>query len=318
MGRERPRLSPAVRDAYETLLWVCKAYYAHTGELHTFSPRKFLGVIKGEQKWEVPELEDLEAIEDTELRGLMDLKILKIRASDVMVALNKYLNEKRAEREAKGPYYPSSPTHPPILNVYAKNLEDSRSSNSGFAALYAARRYVDFIIQDRPYRWIDDNTIIVNDRVQVWTDAKPDGLSEILEHEFTLAERRWELPREYMRRAVTLFVPREPDWLDNWQEEKKQERIAAKETKRERKAKVKEALKDSAAASAPTKAPRPEGLVTLPTLLADTDIDPKEARNALRKTNTPKPEHGRWEWSPADAPAIKATIVAAVAKMRKK
>lgn len=213
-----------------------------------------------------------------------------------MVDLNKYLNQKREEREKTDPM-PASPINPPILNVWFTSA-DGRKANLGFAALHGARKAVDFAIRDQKPHWIDDNTIKVGS-VTISTDSAPDGLSQILEHDFTPRERAWELPRAYMQRIHSAFIEQAP--IDDYLEQP--DRPATKTPK-------------------PEKAPKPvkpTGLIDLPTLLADTDIEPKEARNALRKLGIDKPAHGRWEFPESDASTavIKAKIIKKVKELRK-
>lgn len=56
-----------------------------------------------------------------------------------------------------------------------------------------------------------------------------------------------------------------------------------------------------------TKKPALEGGVPLKKICSDVDIDPKDARRALRAAKIDKPG-GRWEWLPADVPAIKKIL----------
>jgi len=201
---------------------------------------------------------------------------------------------------------PSSPRRPPVINLTIKT-EDGRSYIWNFAAIYAARRAVDFLISDRSVKWIDDNTIRINDKVTVTTDAAPDGLSEVMEHEFSTKERMWSLSADHMRIGQSMFVAAEPSYIDD------APKTAAREERSEKPEKVKREPKAPKA----ERAPKPSGLISLPDLLSDTDIDPKEARNALRKLGTPKPDHGRWEFTKADADAIKSKIIKKVKELRK-
>lgn len=200
---------------------------------------------------------------------------------------------------------PSSPTRNPVINLTIDTW-DGRKYIWNFAAIYAARRAVDFLISDRPTKWLDDNTLVINEKVTIKTDLPPDGLSEIMEHEFTTKERAWTLGADHMRIGQAMFSAPEPSYLDR-------DLVADKPTRAERAPKSERAPK---AEKAP-KAERPSGLISLPDLLSDTDIDPKEARNALRKMGTPKPDHGRWEFAPDAAAVIKPKIIAKVKELRK-
>lgn len=219
---------------------------------------------------------------------------------------------------------PSSPTRPPKINVKVKRLDNpERQWNFGWFEIYASRRQIDFLIAERPVKWKDDNTLIIDGKVQVTTDAPPNGLSEIMEHEFTEKQRAWVPHALDMRQLVMIWMdePRIPDWTETLPEAptnaeaRDAQRVAAKTAKLQEKADRK-AAKATKEPKAP-KTPKPSGLVDLATLFAGTDIEPKEARNALRKMGTPKPDHGRWEWDKKAAEAIKPKIAAMVKKLRK-
>lgn len=221
-----------------------------------------------------------------------------------MTALNEVLIEQSRNRTPVE-VYPSSPRLPPQVNIIAKG-SNGTLNNWGFAGLYGARKMVEFLIADREVVWKDDNTILINGEVTVTTDKAPDGLSDIMEHEFSPFERAWELPAAYMRQAFHVFVERpkatgEEYWQGLPEAKPKREPKEAREPKEKR-----------------PKKERPSGLVDLPTMLEGTDIEAKEARTALRAMKAEKPDHGRWEWPTAEAEEMKKKIVAAVTKARKK
>jgi hypothetical protein len=169
------------------------------------------------------------------------------------------------------------------------------------------------IVQDRAVKWVDDNTMRVTSlsgEATITTDITPDGLSSIMEHEFNERERRWMPDNERMRQAINFFSPQQIAKEYGGED-------AARDTKQTAAKPDKPAKAEKQPKADKPKAERPSGLIPLPTLLSDTDIDAKEARTALRKMGTEKPAHGRWEFTPAEAKAIKPKIVAQVKKMRK-
>lgn len=192
---------------------------------------------------------------------------------------------------------PASPTRPPKINIQIK-IDDGRSFSWNFSALFAARRAIDFLISDRKTTWIDDNTLTIKGtrhEVTVSTDIKPDGLSDLMEYELAPREKAWELPSDYMRVGASMFVDHqpssyiEPTSSPSPQTSSKRQRTTTPKPAKERKE-------------------RPLDVVGLPDVIAGLDIDAKQARMILRKTNTPKPDHGRWEWSKDDATAIHAIL----------
>lgn len=291
--RSRPpegKEDPQILAAWETLCWCAAQHYRLAKELHTFAPRVRLRKI-----FIVAEHDDEEAIDDAISRGLWNRQTLLTRASYIMSRITDLIT-KTKEADPR----PSSPTRNPVINLTIDTW-DGRKYIWNFAAIYAARRAVDFLVSDRKTNWLDDNTLVINEKVTIKTDLPPDGLSVIMEHEFTAKERAWTLGADHMRIGQAMFAPAEPSWMD------KPDATPKRADKPERAPKQPK----------PERAPKPTGLVSLPELLAGTDIDPKEARNALRKMGTPKPDHGRWEFAPDAADAIKPKIIAKVKELRK-
>lgn len=197
----------------------------------------------------------------------------------------------------------ASPTRPPVVNL-TFTTSDDRKYIWNFTVHYAARKAVDYIVQDRKTRWIDDNTLQVFTQYGHIIITTDDGsLSDVMEYNFTRNQMDWHLPPDYLRVGYQMVMPHNPNWTDRIRHDDEKPRVA-KDAPKPRADKPKVA--------------RPEGLISLPDLLSDTDIEPKEARQALRKLGTPKPPHGRWEFQPSEADAIKKSIIAKVKAMRKK
>jgi hypothetical protein len=289
--------------ALETLCWVCRQYKRLTGEHHTFAPTAGVGKEFGVEL----DPTDKEMIADLRTRGLFNKKALLDRSSFIMVSLNTQLTKHQSSEDPNT----ASPSRPPRINVTVKS--PNRSWTFGYFEYYAARRIIDMIVQDRAVKWIDDNTMKVtsaSSEAVITTDITPDGLSSIMEHEFNERERRWMPDNERMRQAINFFSPQQIAKEYGGED-------AARDTKQTAAKPDKPAKAERAPKQERPKAERPSGLIPLPTLLEDTDIDAKEARTALRKMGTEKPAHGRWEFTAAEAKAIKPKIVAQVKKMRK-
>lgn len=218
-----------------------------------------------------------------------------------MVSLNSKISRQKPDTDPT----PSSPTRPPVINLHI-DTDDDRHYIWNFAAFYAARKAIDFLIADRPTKWLSDNKLTIqgsNNTITIRTSAEPDGLSDIMDYEFSRQEIQWTLSADHMRIGHSMFLPPVRDaYLDKpTDDEKPTKSKAEKQPKPEKQPKVE----------------RPSGLVDLPTLLKGTDIDPKEARNALRKMKAEKPDHGRWEWDASTAQKIKQDIIKKVKELRK-
>ena len=260
MAREVKRSEEATLDAWRTLKWVAEQYQRLTGEEHTYTP-----ITTGDSKY----------------RGLWDIKILKERSTQIMVSINQILKS----RPQTDPF-PSSPQRPPVINITLK-LDDGRIRNFGFAALWAARRFVDFVSIDAKTSWMTDNALRINDRYTITTDVLPAGLSELLEQEFTDQPRDWFLPTSMMSEIARFTGDHRP--------------APAREPAPAKPRRAKQAEPGEPA----PKTKQPSGDFTaLPDICSPLGIDPKEARNILRKTNTPKPTSGRWEWPASQVEAI--------------
>src|SRR5688572_955098 len=139
-------VSDPVEAAWESLCWVATHYFSVTGEHHTFSP-----VINNSDRI-FPE----QAKRDWKHRKLYTLPCIKERTSYIMTALNKAIQETKEHPQPEA----SSPHHTPRVNL-TMTTPDGRKWIWNFFAIYAARRAVDYLIQDRPFKWINDNTLTI-------------------------------------------------------------------------------------------------------------------------------------------------------------
>lgn len=189
--------------------------------------------------------------------------------------------------------FPSSPKIPPKFLIC---VTKGKSVNTeAFVAIYAAHTFVLAVVNERKYKWIDDNTIAIDD-----TFLKCEqGLDTIIEHKLTTTEREWQLPEPYASRARFLATG----------ERHEVDVKAMVNARAERAVKAQTGVK---AQRAENRAPPPkrqdrEGLTTIQDICATLKIEPRIARAVLRKSNTPKPDVG-WAWSSAEAKKIEALI----------
>lgn len=276
--------------AWQHTLNCARSYKRTHKELHAFSPRIHIR----NAIFTIPTATDPDAIDDTRLRGLWDLHNLILRSDYMARATN-------AQLRTVDPY-PSSPTRPAQHSIAFSRMDDNRKYQwNNFFGIFAAKKWVELLIGDEDTDWQDDSTLLIpslNLRVHSST------LSDIMEHEYTKDEKEWQVTEPHLSILMAARNTRARDWTDDLDKPLPKRRS----TDSEDTSPADETPKAPKAEKAP-KAAKPAGLVSLPDILSGTDIDAKEARTILRKTSTPKPAHGRWEWPKAEADAIKALIM---------
>lgn len=185
------------------------------------------------------------------------------------------------------PPFPSSPSRPAVCDIKVTHAERDMMHVHSFGALYSAKKMVDALIGDSEYTEINETCI----KTDLGIKIKSDQLSDIMKHKYTAEEKEWELPNPYPR-MVQLF--RGESYKP---EDKHLPKKAVMPTRVD---------KPEKAERVPRK-PKPDGMITIQDLCAEMKLDPGKARAALRKSNTPKPEHG-WAWEKKDVDAIKKII----------
>lgn len=290
-----PQPDAETSRAYQTLVRVSQTHHKLFHEIHTFSPRFFLRP----HVFTIPAPTDQDGIDDAIWRGIYSTHILMIRSQDIMAKTNKFLTDSGLEEP-----FSSSPTRPPRYGISINSLDgSSHRSWSNFYGIYAAKRWVEDIIADNKTNWTDDNTMIVPSlQIEIKSEIKPDGLTQIMEHEYTTQEKQWEMPEPY---ATQILRIRNPGTYV--------EIAAERAQRRERNAEAQSGTKSSK--QRPERAPRREkapkkrtdDLISLPDVLAGTDISAKEARTILRKIAYPKPDAG-WAFTSDEAPKVLKAI----------
>lgn len=168
-------------------------------------------------------------------------------------------------RQSNEPF-PSSPTRPP---VYVIRFDSPRGlAIHGFCIPSAAKAFVDQVIRDDSYTWKSDYHIYLPDLELTVSCSKLEEVMECTTH-FDLPIPYPSLARQ-IRATPTHYDP-------PTDEQPKRERTPR--TPRE-------------------SAPRPstDGMTSIAEIAHTLGIDPRTARQLLRKTNTPKPDHG-WSWA---------------------
>lgn len=187
--------------------------------------------------------------------------------------------------------FPSAPKVPPKFVIAV--TRQSHYNTEAFVAMYAAHIFVLAVINEREYKWLNEKELKIDD-----TTIKGDELEDIIEYKLKPAEREWELPEPYLSRAHFLATGERhtPALPANPILTPKQTRAAER------------VILEGKSPRAPA-APRADrtGLVSIQDICATLKIEPRIARAALRKLNTPKPDVG-WAWSPAEAKKIEALI----------
>lgn len=272
--RNRPTL-PEVPTAalWETHLRLARKLYNNSRfkgpeDLHTFAPRKFIR----RQLWRIPEAEDLDAIEEMKQRGLWSASTLTERNWNMARTLTEQLVAQGMDHP-----FPANPTRNPRFGLKFINTDDGRLAFHNFYGRFAAKRFLDLVISNDPYTWLDDNTILIANRIKVQGESNTD-LETIIEHEDNKLERQWEMADPYPQFAMSIRGERPT-------------------------------TDDKPTVERPTraKARKVPGLVTVAQLADELGITSREARQRLRKSKIAKPDGG-WRWLADEAAKIKELL----------
>lgn len=165
--------------------------------------------------------------------------------------------------------------------------EDGMFCFHNFHATYAAKKFVDMLINGHDIRWINKQEIITSHGTRIRGEYHTD-LEKVIEYEYRGQEKTFTFPEPYQTMferfaRLARAAPPPPPTIAQAREQRKEKR-----------------------ASAPPQA-RPDGLTSLAEICAELGIDPRDARQALRKSNTPKPDWG-WAWPAKDVPAIERVL----------
>jgi hypothetical protein len=242
-------------------LKLSRRLYRLTGALHTFAPRRHIGDGQFEIEWDE---------EEAQWRGLNSLDSLNAR--------NKYMQKALEEMLGLKEPFPISPfkAYPSRFGFTIQNVQGNYLFKN-FHAEYAAKHFLDKLLEGKTFKWINRRLIHCDDGMTIKGENDTD-LEIILDYEFKGKEAQWVIPEPYMSYALKLSgkiafkqvpqdepsTPREPT------------------VKREPKPSIE----------------RPDGLTPLSDIADELGIDPRDARQILRK-HSEKPTWG-WAW-PSDA-----------------
>lgn len=183
------------------------------------------------------------------------------------------------------PAWSSAPHRNPRYILYCTNHENERQYIVNSYALYAIRKIFDCLVGENevePSPLDPDRTMTFGD-----IDIKSEQMDEILAHVYTPEEEGWELPTPYPQEVEAFLTGgRMSKRLDN---EPKPEHAPKAER-----------------APAKSKIDRSK-FITVQSLAEEIGIDPRDARAALRKAGTPKPEGG-WLGDEAWAKDIRTVL----------
>lgn len=172
-----------------------------------------------------------------------------------------------------------------------------------FAALYAARAFIDLMLQGDDYTRKDDFTIVstrgVSIRIENPTGRKgPSLFNSVLDYELSPQEQTFEFPE----RLLQMYRPFPNSPLLSHKSLETITGIENDETRDTPSEKPVKAAQRAPRASQP-RVKAPSDTVPIADIASSLKIDAKQARNALRKANVPKPEHG-WSFPPSEVTRI--------------
>lgn len=216
---------------------------------------------------------------------------------------------------ALGRAFPSSPMFPPTHAVYCRypaslpEGSDKRLVVMNFCSMYAAKKFVDSMIQGNTFKWQKarvnlgykvPDTIVTEDDLEI---RCPQGLEEIMEYEYANdAEREWQLPEQYERQAS--LIRRLPGTPANLEFDGEMSGADI-----ERAAGVRGSTKPKREKKEPKAKVDKTGLISVSDIAEQMKIEPRDARQALRKSKMEKPTGG-WLFAPGEVEKIKAIIKA--------
>lgn len=191
--------------------------------------------------------------------------------------------------------FPSSPTLPPKWGIKIHGRK-RQTWHFAFVGLYAARHFLDQILDTTPHKWVNHEEIELDEPNYTITCEQPNGLDKIMSHTLSAEEAAYRLPQPYPQQINQMlgrsyFAAGEP-------EPSPKGSTPEKATKR---------AKPRSRPETAGKKHQTEGLIALDALTND----PKKARNLLRAANYPKPQSGKWLFTAEEAEAAKKVLARA-------
>lgn len=187
-----------------------------------------------------------------------------------------------AENLGLKPPFPASPQRPGRYCLYI--TKEHSFITAIYCEAYAARKFMDILLSNDEIHLTKGPTgledmIVSSSGISV----RCDKIKELIDYEYNKKEDEWELGEPDSKRALRfrVYVPKN---------ESVDKVIREKSPKKESK-------------------PRQDttGMVSIGEIAAELKIEPREARAALRKSKTEKPDQG-WKWFPDQVENIKEII----------
>lgn len=204
-----------------------------------------------------------------------------------------------------------------LANPYDLNITKSTKVSYGFyvtyrdrlcfyrfAALYAAKRFLEIVIDNDKYTWqtwapargIKPEPLLVTSR---GVKIRGYGLEDALEYAPTKEEAAFRF--DAIDEGTYANIPRdEPHSLLGLQSTTPLAHVPAELVKTPRHA----PSSPKSTSSRTPKASKVAGMITIGEIAQNLSIEPRVARGILRDTKTPKPASGNWAWSTSDAEVI--------------
>lgn len=186
-----------------------------------------------------------------------------------------------------------------------------------FAAEYAAKRFLDILIDSDDFSWAKDDTIITDRGIKIRCEQGADGFEKVIDYKLNDEEAAYRFSpyaeTQYRSFAMCNGVSAEGRASapadDDTPADEEGGVPAHKRARDTRKERVREKAPKEERAPRPSK----EGLVTAQELAKRMEIDDKLVRLALRKSGRAKPAVG-WAWPEAELEAVYKDVVANLKK----
>ena len=172
---------------------------------------------------------------------------------------------------------PASPTRLPVVSFTLTC--DRRFLIKNYSAMYAARKFFDFVSETYQFKQTTNIEGWFGESIKF----KSAELDDILEYEYKRSEELWELPDQDKRAFLQL--------IGQAVEPRETPREAPVSRERSTRIKVEEGDTRS-----------------LQSICEAIGVDPKHARNHLRKINYPKPASGSWIFNLLEVESVSKAI----------
>lgn len=269
-------------------------------ELDAFAPRIFGNAKVG---WRIPDDEDTEAIDDAIARGSYTFHNLFHRSD--------FMAQKHNDQNKLDHPFTSSPQVPPTVGLYF--YRDGRCTDYVcFAKTYGAKLFMDLVTEDQTISWISDNSLLLSPSDVTVTGAGKHDLETVMEHEFSTKEQQFILPAPYPQQALSIVnraIPRPSETMAK----PKIDEEAPQGAKRKRSGSDPQRPAPDASSRRSRRPSEDANTISIADIAQKLKINPREARSLLRKTDTPKPATGRWEWPQDEAAQIETLLRKAMA-----